>query len=1033
MASPVVEEETPVLQRPWHLDRRVQIELVSRCRYGNGGLYITLDNLAAIADVGAPGRSRVCRKHLARSFPGCSRVGKADIETILKWMGLQSPDTAEFLRLLELQRNAVRKQVGAGGGDIIDLVSDDECSIPAPTPRMLEGQETPRVRKLLDTVRRLKAKLHARTVQLGRARKRIRALHARVPAEKQLLEVERVGKKRLTRQSCIALGIRRNLTNCASKDFGRCLLEDLSGQSVCRYEVLAASSLIAATRRAAALLPDRLASRSPSANRLAELGEGGQGTPVGPAVVAVSFRGDATNSAIWRKRKLSTLVVEGLVVEEDGAVALDMSVLTDTQVVLHGTSSGFLGMVAKQMRSVGIPIWSDAVHLWHERCGEHAPRMRGVVESLVAQQTAVELNVVPIPSVVAYCATSDCGPDVAKARRSIHTECAFALPVLFLDCNCLMHQAHLITKSGLKVLDECLRASPVGLGFVGYYATLCKVVHLWRDSADKVFRAATELHGARWALEHARTPPCKPIAGRWLSVDAAEEKCHRAGTVALTAVLLPTFLKKRGTVRGETDAMGQLGGEDGVEAIQAVDVLAVDEMEAYRHTVGKWARAGTQALEDPLFWPLSKLARLARRPVRRFLEAAQAAQGHSQCSFEAPLRLLLPSLVCGQADAYMDEFCAIIADTSGEVAAIMAACSQDADVQEFMQSTSILLRLHTAASFHRRVWEPLHRWPWLFFVFLGRPYGQVCAKRQELARQLMEVPLADLEVNAVKIRLMCHDHIQVSRMTGRCTPWFWRFLCVLAQTLKPDVQLNESFNSGIKLQAERNPNISLELLSSRLSLKHALGGTFRQTASARRDWRKKISMVFQQCCQAEPSEATAIMHDTDRWAAPPAPDSVPTDTMIRNTLRETRPWARPTDLSLWAARNSLLLHRQSKTASVKKAWIIGGLEGNPHGRRAWLVVDKQNSLSVLASATVATDMFGMPYTIELIAPTVLDISTNAFVQLWHQLPEGELVLTQHTLDWCCGNGRYARLGEATISSMRVSGKMPRPACVMFCL
>jgi hypothetical protein len=193
MASPNVEKDTPVLERPWHLDRRVQIELVSRCRYGTDGLYITLDNLAAVADVSARGRSRLCRKHLARTFPGCKSVGKADIEALLVWMGLRSPDTAEFLRLLEVQRSAVRNQVGPG--DIIDLLSNEECTVPAQTPFAPEGQETPRVRKLLDTVRRLKAKLHTRTVQLGRARKRIRTLQPQVPAEQQMLEVERVGKK----------------------------------------------------------------------------------------------------------------------------------------------------------------------------------------------------------------------------------------------------------------------------------------------------------------------------------------------------------------------------------------------------------------------------------------------------------------------------------------------------------------------------------------------------------------------------------------------------------------------------------------------------------------------------------------------------------------------------------------------------------------------------------------------------------------------------------------------------------------------
>lgn len=194
--------------------------------------------------------------------------------------------------------------------------------------------------------------------------------------------------------------------------------------------------------------------------------------------------------------------------------------------------------------------------------------------------------------------------------------------------------------------------------------------------------------------------------------------------------------------------------------------------------------------------------------------------------------------------------------------------------------------------------------------------------------------------------------------------------------------------------------------------------------------------MFELCCQGEPSQAAEVMGDLDRWAAPCAPDTVPTDATIRNTLQETRPWTRPTECSLWSARYSLLLHRQSKTASVKEVWVVGGLDAEAHGRRAWLVVDKQNSLSVLALAVVTMESHGSPFSIELVTPCVFDTSVRAFAELWHQLPDTEFQLTKHKLHWCLGNGRCARVAEEPICNVVVSRKMPRqpgqkqwPQCV----
>eukprot|EP00971_Amphidinium_carterae_P221580 4398386-Amphidinium_carterae.1 len=65
-------------------------------------------------------------------------------------------------------------------------------------------------------------------------------------------------------------------------------------------------------------------------------------------------------------------------------------------------------------------------------------------------------------------------------RISLYLSCK-----VMLDCDCLMHQYHLVFKRGLDALSFAIR---IGHGQRwSYAATLAKLMHVWRDNAKGVY------------------------------------------------------------------------------------------------------------------------------------------------------------------------------------------------------------------------------------------------------------------------------------------------------------------------------------------------------------------------------------------------------------------------------------------------------------------------------------------------------------------------------------------------------------------
>ena len=130
----------------------------------------------------------------------------------------------------------------------------------------------------------------------GQAIKKIKRMSSLQPSS---LELRTRGKtnKRLTADSVLAVGLRRNFSNIASSDFGSTILFPLSHQTVTRCEVRAASALKAAFT---AFVLERMH----ISELLTQETRGASEPMTSYTLMTLAIRSDATNSNIWKRQKL---------------------------------------------------------------------------------------------------------------------------------------------------------------------------------------------------------------------------------------------------------------------------------------------------------------------------------------------------------------------------------------------------------------------------------------------------------------------------------------------------------------------------------------------------------------------------------------------------------------------------------------------------------------------------------------------------------------------------------------------------------
>ena len=120
--------------------------------------------------------------------------------------------------------------------------------------------------------------------------------------------------------------------------------------------------------------------------------------------------------------------------------------------------------------------------------------------------------------------------------------------ILLFRTWCMRHQAHLMSKKTLANLSHG-----------NYWNSLAKVINTWRGSGNslKLFKAYAARFGLERAEQVAKTPPPRPLAGRWGAADKSEERLLLCGRAEFPLVFDDAFPKRRAGQAAPGEGEGQ--------------------------------------------------------------------------------------------------------------------------------------------------------------------------------------------------------------------------------------------------------------------------------------------------------------------------------------------------------------------------------------------------------------------------------------------------------------------------------------------
>ena len=100
---------------------------------------------------------------------------------------------------------------------------------------------------------------------------------------------------------------------------------------------------------------------------------------------------------------------------------------------------------------------------------------------------------------------------------------------MYIPSDCYLHVFHAAVRGGLELVDQLIGetfSADTLKGFTGYYASLAKLVNLWREKAADMMKAWDDQRGESAdpeIQEMGKRYPLSVSSGRWGSVETAEE------------------------------------------------------------------------------------------------------------------------------------------------------------------------------------------------------------------------------------------------------------------------------------------------------------------------------------------------------------------------------------------------------------------------------------------------------------------------------------------------------------------------------
>ena len=221
-----------------------------------------------------------------------------------------------------------------------------------------------------------------------------------------------------------------------------------------------------------------------------------------------SIRSDATNAKVLHTESLHVTfaVSRYCYYDQTGSYAqVTDQFVGDLLVQKSKTAGHCLGMVTKQLRSVGAPVsWQDDVALYTKLTTQDSD---GNTIWKPGVKIPKRWNVV--------CNTTDAGSDQVASRDMIAWELSPIPWCLYFELSCFLHQLHILDATSLKRCGGFIALLAPHLGT--FFGTLATISNTWREVSAKVREWWTEFSGPADGKKFGNQIPPRCLSGRWAS------------------------------------------------------------------------------------------------------------------------------------------------------------------------------------------------------------------------------------------------------------------------------------------------------------------------------------------------------------------------------------------------------------------------------------------------------------------------------------------------------------------------------------
>ena len=296
--------------------------------------------------------------------------------------------------------------------------------------------------------------------------------------------------------------------------------------------------------------------------------------------------------------------------------------------------------------------------------------------------------------------------------------------------------------------------------------------------------------------------------------------------------------------------------------------LSVEQNIAFRRMMGRWRSEVLEITQNPWFWAIVECVHESRGPCihlsaflkQRIDEQAMATKGNHLCQLANGKALEI-------ANGFNDT---LVSSKWWEVLQ-----QWPLDRRERLALLSVSVVLAHAGGFDRRVLAPFTKYPLKLLTLAASQPDTPCKVLQETCSSLINDTAGVADATTRKFCSFFKPELTKAATEGICPPKLRATLVAMRSLWRSDTRENERINKMIGIQGDRSPNISLELLSGRIALKHYLGAalsTHEHCRNGKWSTSRPVAAALLNTCLEHAHGSTAVLENPERWAPPlPAP------------------------------------------------------------------------------------------------------------------------------------------------------------------